>query len=95
MGAITKQDKKAVMEVFAAIQKKHGVARQELLDPASKDVIRTRLRQLAMYLLRKRFGMTFPAIAEEMRRDHSTVVHAVKIVEKNNRTAEAFRLLDA
>lgn len=40
-------------------------------------------RQVAMYLCRNRFGMALPKIAREFgNRDHTTVVHAVRQVER-------------
>lgn len=40
-------------------------------------------RHIAMYLLRQDAGLTLAAIAERLgRRDHSTVVHAVKALER-------------
>lgn len=39
-------------------------------------------RQAAMYVLRTETGMSYPDIGHAFRRDHSTVVHAVRKVER-------------
>ena len=39
-------------------------------------------RQMAMYLCRKHTESSFPAIAAKFGRDHSTVIHASKVIEK-------------
>ncbi len=38
-------------------------------------------RQLAMYLLRNRLGLSLAAIGERYGRDHTTVLHAVRVVD--------------
>jgi chromosomal replication initiator protein len=40
-------------------------------------------RQVAMYLLRHELDLSFPKIANEFERDWTTVIHAVKKIEKN------------
>jgi len=37
-------------------------------------------RQICCYVLRKRFGMSYPLIGKLMHRDHSTIIHAVEKV---------------
>ena len=39
-------------------------------------------RQVAMYLSRKLAGASLPAIGEKFGRDHSTVIHAIQVIEK-------------
>jgi len=39
-------------------------------------------RQVAMYLARKLAGASLPAIGEKFGRDHSTVIHAIQVIEK-------------
>jgi chromosomal replication initiation ATPase DnaA len=39
-------------------------------------------RQLAMWLLRRRHNISYPAIGRALHRDHSTVIHGVRKVEK-------------
>jgi chromosomal replication initiator protein len=39
-------------------------------------------RQVAMYLSRKLTGASLPAIGEKFGKDHSTVVHAIHVVQK-------------
>ena len=39
-------------------------------------------RQVAMYLARKLAGASLPSIGEKFGRDHSTVIHAIQVIEK-------------
>jgi chromosomal replication initiator protein len=48
-------------------------------------------RQVAMYLSRELTGSSFPAIGESFGRNHATVVHACKTVEKQQTVDLKFR----
>ena len=48
-------------------------------------------RQLAMFLCRKITGAPFESIAAHFRRDHSTVIHAYRVIEQRTRRHAAFR----
>ena len=50
-------------------------------------------RQVAMYLCRKITSNSFPSIGEHFGRDHSTVIHAVNLIERRVNNDAAFRLL--
>jgi chromosomal replication initiator protein len=50
-------------------------------------------RQVAMYLCRKITSDSFPSIGEHFGRDHSTVIHAVNLIERRINSDAAFRLL--
>jgi chromosomal replication initiator protein len=50
-------------------------------------------RQVAMYLCRKITSNSFPSIGEQFGRDHSTVIHAVNLIERRVNNDAAFRLL--
>ena len=53
-------------------------------------------RQLAMYLLRKVSGLSFALIGERYGRDHTTVLHAVRVVSaRRDRDPEVGRLVSA
>jgi chromosomal replication initiator protein len=56
-----------------------GISRDELLSPSRSPKV-TRGRHLAMYLTRELSGLPLAQIAREFRRDHSTVLHAVRRV---------------
>ena len=57
-----------------------GLSRDELLSP-SRSARVTRARHLAMYLARDLSGQSLAQIARAFRRDHSTVLHAVRRVD--------------
>jgi chromosomal replication initiator protein len=48
-------------------------------------------RQIAMYLLRRVSGASFPTIGEQFLRDHSTVIYAVALIERRMERDAAFR----
>ena len=49
-------------------------------------------RQIAMYLMRKDLGLSYPKIAASMGgRDHSTAMHSVNKIEKLIEVDEALR----
>jgi chromosomal replication initiator protein len=59
-----------------------GVTREQMLSPSRIAVI-AGARQLAMYLSRELTDLSLPAIARSFnRRDHTTVLHAIRRVEK-------------
>ena len=49
-------------------------------------------RQLAMFLCREITGAPFKSIGAHFHRDHSTVIHACRIIEQRARRDAAFRL---
>jgi hypothetical protein len=54
---------------------------QELLAHSRKQPL-ARRRQVAMYLMKTDGGFSLPAIGDFMRRDHTTVLHACRNIEK-------------
>ena len=69
-------------DVLGAVSERLGVSRDELLSPARDSRI-SRARQLAMYLTRDLTDLSLPEIARAFnRRDHTTVMHAIKRVEE-------------
>lgn len=71
-----------VAAIQAAVAKRLDVTSQTLLS-ASRAAPVARARQLAMYLTRELTDLSLPAIAVAFnRRDHTTVMHAIKRVEK-------------
>jgi chromosomal replication initiator protein len=51
-------------------------------------------RQIAMYLLRRVSGASFPTIGEHFRRNHSTVIYAVALIERRIKRDAVFRQLE-
>ncbi len=69
-------------EVLDAVAALLEVSREDLLSPARGTRI-SRARQLAMYLTRELTELSLPEIARAFnRRDHTTVMHAIKRVEE-------------
>ena len=75
-----------VERIQAAVADRLGVSREQLLS-ASRNAPVARARQLAMYLTRELTELSLPAIATAFnRRDHTTVMHAIKRVEQRSST---------
>ena len=66
----------------------------DLLSRACEQRI-TFVRQLAMFLCRKMMGTPFQSIGEHSNRDHSTVIHACRLIERRIRGDAAFGLFIA
>jgi chromosomal replication initiator protein len=62
-----------------AVCRQHGVTRSELLS-ARRSARIARSRQLAMYLARELTPLSLAEIARAFDRDHTTVLHAVRVV---------------
>ena len=60
--------------IVHAVCAEFGVDRDRLVSPA-RDAVTARARQVAMYLLREDGRLTYAAIAQQLVRDHSTVIH--------------------
>jgi chromosomal replication initiator protein len=75
-----------VEQIQSVVASRLGVSLEQLLSPSRvADVARA--RQLAMYLCRELTDLSLPAIARAFnRRDHTTVIHAIRRVEE--RTTE-------
>lgn len=70
-----------VGEIQEAVAAELGVSREAILSPQRTAPV-SRARQLAMYLARELTELTLPALATAFnRRDHSTIIYAVKRVE--------------
>ncbi len=75
-----------------------GVSREDLLSPKRTAHV-SRARQLAIYLTRELTTLSLAQIAREFRRDHSTVLHAIRNVSKQlepgSETADALHRTQA
>jgi chromosomal replication initiator protein len=69
----------AIQEAVCSV---HRISRDDLLSTSRSPRI-TRARHLAMYLARELSGLSLAQIARAFRRDHSTVLHAVRRVNKD------------
>ncbi|HEX5822407.1 MAG TPA: chromosomal replication initiator protein DnaA [Solirubrobacterales bacterium] len=69
-------------QVQEAVAARLGLSVEQILSPTRSAPV-ARARQLAMYLTRELTDLSLPAIAEAFnRRDHTTVMHAIRKVEK-------------
>ena len=75
-----------IAEIQAAVCECFGVSREELLSPTRRGPV-VEARQVAMYLARRHTNRSLPQIARDFeRRDHTTVMHALKRVESRLQT---------
>jgi chromosomal replication initiator protein len=71
-----------VLQVQQAVASRLGLTVENLLSPTRTATV-ARARQLAMYLARELTDLSLPAIAAAFnRRDHTTVIHAIRRVER-------------
>jgi chromosomal replication initiator protein len=69
-------------QVQEAVAARLGLSVEQILSPTRSAPV-ARARQLAMYLTRELTDLSLPAIAEAFnRRDHTTVMHAIRKVER-------------
>ncbi|HEY1237325.1 MAG TPA: helix-turn-helix domain-containing protein, partial [Solirubrobacterales bacterium] len=70
-------------QVQEAVSARLEISIDDLLSPTRTARV-ARARQLAMYLTRELTDLSLPAIAQAFnRRDHTTVLHAIKRVERS------------
>jgi chromosomal replication initiator protein len=76
-------DAPTIAAIQEAVSSVLGVSRAELLSKGRTPRV-TRARQLAMFLARDLTPLSLAQIAREFDRDHSTVLHALKVVGQRN-----------
>lgn len=69
-------------DVIAITAAHYSVTSQAILS-SSRHVLTTSARKVAMFLCRDRLGMSYAQIGRIFGRDHSTVMHACRCVERN------------
>lgn len=80
LGPLVPFRKVSVEAVQDTVSKRFGLTVSDLKsERRGRDVILP--RQIAMYLSRTVASASFPSIAEKFERDHSTVMHAVRVIE--------------
>jgi chromosomal replication initiator protein len=75
----------SVLTIQEAVCTVLQVSRDDLVSPKRTAIV-TRARQLAMYLSREATTLSLAQIARAFRRDHSTVLHAVRSIERRMTT---------
>jgi chromosomal replication initiator protein len=76
-------DKPDVRRIQEAVAERLGINLDVILSPSRSAPV-ARARQLAMFLTRELTDLSLPAIAEAFnRRDHTTVMHAIRRVERS------------
>lgn len=76
----------SVAELIKLVAEFYGLTTESLCDKTRrKEVVRP--RQIAMYILREDFNVSFPTIGEKMGgRDHTTVIHSCEKVKNDLKT---------
>lgn len=69
-----------VDEVQRLVSRRFGIRRHDMLGKGKWKRI-ARPRQLAMYLTRALTDLSYPEIGDAFKRDHTTALHAVQMVE--------------
>lgn len=69
-------------DVITATARHYSVTPQAILS-SSRHIVTISARKVAMFLCRDRLGMSYAQIGRVFGRDHSTVMHACRCVERN------------
>ena len=79
-----------VDKIFAAVQKKYGIKREELVSARRTKEIAT-ARHIAIFMIRTITEMSLQNIGKIFGRDHSTVMSSLDYVDKKNDADPVFR----
>ena len=78
-------------KIFAAIEKKYDVSRQELIGNSRvKNVAQA--RHVAIYLIKTITDISYPSIGKIFNRNHSTVISSVEVIEKKISSSPAMEI---
>ncbi len=72
---------RSLEQIVALVARAYGVGTEELSGPSRRRRI-VRPRQIAMYLCRRYTEASLKEIGRSLRRDHTSVIHAIEVVEK-------------
>ena len=80
-----------VDKIFAAIEKKYDVSRQELIGNSRvKNVAQA--RHVAIYLIKTITDISYPSIGKLFNRNHSTIMSSVEVIEKKISSSPAMEI---
>ncbi len=80
-----------VDKVFSAVYNKYGISKADLLSPKrTKDIAFA--RHVSIYLIRSVTEMSFPGIGKIFRRDHSSIISSVEVINKKKNTDPMFNV---
>ena len=80
-----------VDKVFTAVYNKYGISKADLLSPKrNKDIAFA--RHVSIYLIRSVTEMSFPGIGKIFRRDHSSIISSVEVINKKKNTDPMFNV---
>ena len=75
--------KLTIKKIIKDVEDYYGLLKGEIRSPSrSRTLIKA--RQLAIYLMRQYTQASYPEIAEELERDHQTIIHAFKNFNVND-----------
>ena len=73
----------SVAELIKTVAEFYGLNTESLCDKTRKKEV-VRPRQIAMYILREDFNVSFPTIGDKMGgRDHTTVIHSCEKIKND------------
>ena len=80
-------------QIVAVVATRHYCTPADL-ESASRETAFVRPRQLAMYVLRHGLRLSYPAIGRLLHRDHTTVLHSLRVIEADPEwREEAMRIM--
>ena len=72
-------------QVIDRVAKYYNLNAKDLLGTSRVKDIKN-ARQVAMYLMNEELGLSTPKIGDEFKKDHTTIMHGVKVIKKNLKT---------
>jgi chromosomal replication initiation ATPase DnaA len=71
----------SISDIEAVVAARYGLSRDQMRAPDRRRAL-ARPRQIAMFLAREMTGQSLPRIGMHFCRDHTTVIHAVRLITK-------------
>lgn len=72
-------------QVIDRVAKYYNLNAKDLLGTSRVKDIKN-ARQVAMYLMNEELGLSTPKIGDEFKKDHTTIMHGVRVIKKNLKT---------
>ncbi len=81
----TKRKTISVKQLIDRVAKYYNLTAKDLLGTSRVKNIKT-ARQISMYLMKEELGMSTVEIGRELSKDHTTIMHGIKVVKNNLKT---------
>lgn len=80
----------SVKQLIDKVAKYYGLSSKDLLGTSRVKNIKT-ARQIGMYLMKEELGLSTVEIGRELSKDHTTIMHGIKVIKNNLKTDFSLR----